>query len=138
VARIPKKVLDLYDDMDSVKMLATVDKQWNVNVVPVSSAGVLDEEALAFADVLLGKTRENLATTKRATVTVFKPPMAGYQAKGIFLGWQTSGPVYEKYIAKAKERIEKTGISSEVKGIGTLQINEVYSINPLLTGKRIV
>ena len=137
MAKMPKEVLDLFDDPEALKMLATVDKQKNLELVPLRTVGVSDGETLVFADVLKGKTRQNLEATKRATVTVFKAPMAGYQAKGTFMGWQTSGPACDKYMSKAKEILEGAGISDSPTGIGLIKVDEAYSISPVAGGMKV-
>lgn len=131
---VPKEVMDLYDDLESVKMLASVDKKKNLNVVLVGTVGVVDGQTLGFIDVFMDKTKQNLESTKRATISVFKPPTQSYQAKGIFQGWQTSGPAYDKLMAKYKDLLG----DAPVRGVGLFKIDEVYACSPMAQSKKVV
>ena len=137
MSKMPQDVQDLFNDPAAAKMLGTVDKRKNLNVVPLGSIAVIDEETLVFVDSFLGKTKENLEATKRATASVFKPPTLGFQAKGTFMGWQTSGPVFEKYTTMIKEAMDKVGASITPKAVGTIRVDEVYATNPMLGGRKI-
>ena len=137
MAKMPKEVQDLFEDPESLKMLATVDKQKNLELIPLGTLTVSDADTLVFADVLQGKSRQNLEATKRATVTVFKGPMAGYQAKGVFTGWQTTGPAKDKYMAKAEKLLQNAGISEAPMGIGLIKLDEVFSISPVAGGMKV-
>ena len=138
MAKMPKDVLDMYDNPEAVKTIGTVSKQKALNIVPLMSVGVVDEETLGFVDCDLGKTKENLEATKRATITVYTDPMLGYQAKGMFGGWQTSGPVFDKLVNRYKEEASKHGMNITPKAVGTLKITEAYSIAPVAKGFKVV
>jgi len=82
-----------------------------------------DEETLAFADVFLLKTKENLETTKKAAVTAWKK-MEGYQIKGTFQGFQTSGDLFEK-----KKKMVKEKLDMDIRSVGTIKVEEVYIVS---------
>lgn len=130
MVKMPKEVMDLLIDLEAPKALATVDTKGKPNNVPMGSFSAIDDETIAFADVFLGKTKKNLEATKKAAVTVYKG-FNGYQVKGTFQGFRTSGDAYEK-IAKQIEGMIKEILKVEikVKGIGTIKVEEVYSVSP--------
>ncbi len=62
---IPKEVMDVLSASDSAKMLATVDAKGIPNVVPLWSIVAVDSETIAFAEVFIKKTKENLEKNKQ-------------------------------------------------------------------------
>jgi uncharacterized protein len=133
MAKMPKEVMDLFNDPSSAKVLATAGADLEVNAVPKGSVRALDEERLAFADIFGGKTNKNLEANKKVSALAFKMnPVAGYQIKGTFLGFQTSGDLFDRFAREVKERI-KLGI----KAVGTIRVDEVYAVAPPQPGKKI-
>jgi predicted pyridoxine 5'-phosphate oxidase superfamily flavin-nucleotide-binding protein len=98
VVSIPKEVVDVLSASDSAKMLATVDAKGIPNVVPVWSIIAVDTETIAFAEFFIKKTKENIEKNKQVAIAVFKGLMTGYQLKGTFSGFQTSGPVFDNSV----------------------------------------
>ena len=134
MAKMPKDVVDLFNDPMAVKLLGTIDITRTVELITLGSLMAIDDETLACADIFLEKTKENLDKMKRATAMVFKPPMFANQVKGTFQGWQTSGPVYDQVVAKVRERQK----DAKVRGVGTIKVQEVYSASPVsATDKRL-
>ncbi len=131
---IPAAVVDAINDPSSLKALGTLDKKGIMNVVVVGTLCAPNEETIAFADIMFGKTKQNLESTKRATALIFRPAMEGYQVKGSFKGWETSGPLFDELNAKVKAML---GANTQVKGVGTMKAMEVYSIAPAI-GKKMV
>lgn len=131
---MPKVVQDLFNDPDAIKFLATVDTEGKPNVVMISSLVAIDEETLAFADLMMNKTKKNLLATKKVAATVFKPPMASYQVKGTFEGFQTSG-----FLVDVFNEADQLRYSSylNVKQAGTIRVEEVYLAQLPIPGKRI-
>ena len=137
MAKLPKEAINMYNDPTTVKTIATVDKTKAVNLVPLMSAKMLDDETIVFVDCDLGKTKANLDATKRASIAVHEKPMLGYQSKGMFVGWQDSGPVFDKYSKEYKEMMAKNGVTVTPRAIGTLKITEAYSIAPIAKGFKV-
>lgn len=116
MVKMPKEVMDMIDDPESRSVLATVDTEGKPNAVPMGTFSVIDEEAIAFAEVFLLKTKRNLETTRKAAVTVFKKTK-GYQIKGTFQGFQTSGALFEEKKKEVKERLKL-----DIKSVGTIKV----------------
>ena len=60
MAQMPKAVMDALADPGAMKMVGTVSSSGVPNAVIVNTMAALDPEAIAFADLRLGKTKANL------------------------------------------------------------------------------
>ena len=88
---------------------------------------------LAFADIFGDKTNKNLQLNKKVSALAFKTsPVAGYQVKGTFLGYQTSGELFEGFAKMVKEKIKL-----DIRAVGTIRVDEVYAVAPPEPGKKI-
>ena len=132
MVKMPKEAMDMFNDPAASKVLATVDEKGVLNVVPIGTLSAISEETIAFAEVFAGKTKENLEKTKKAAATAFKIPPAGYQIKGTFAGFQTSGALFNK-IGKAV----KESLGMDIKRVGMIKVEEVYSVGMPEPGKKI-
>jgi len=121
--------MDVLSASDSAKMLATVDAKGIPNVVPLWFVAV-DPETIAFAEVFIKKTKENLEKNKQAAIAVFKGPMTGYQLKGTFSGFQTSGPVFDNFEKKSMETMKM-----HIKSAGIIKVTEVSVLRQDKTAK---
>jgi predicted pyridoxine 5'-phosphate oxidase superfamily flavin-nucleotide-binding protein len=132
MVNIPKEVMDVLAASDSAKMIATTDVKGIPNVVPVWSITAVDSETIAFAELFIKRTKENLENNKNAAIAVFKGPMTGYQLKGTFVGFQTSGPIFENFSKKVKE-----AMNLQIKSVGLIKIDAVYSASPGQDSKKL-
>jgi predicted pyridoxine 5'-phosphate oxidase superfamily flavin-nucleotide-binding protein len=132
MVNIPKEVMDVLAVSDSAKMIATTDAKGIPNVVPVWSITAVDSETIAFAELFIKRTKENLENNKNAAIAVFKGPMTGYQLKGTFVGFQTSGPIFENFSKKVKE-----AMNLQIKSVGLIKIDAVYSASPGQDSKKL-
>lgn len=131
MVKMPKEVMDVFNDLEASKVLATVDTGGKLNVVPVGSLTTVDDETIAFAEIFMGKTKSNLEATRRAATTAFKG-IEGYQIKGTFQGFQTSGDLFDQIAARVKEIL-----GLDIKSVGVIKVEEVYSVTPSEPGKKI-
>ena len=129
---IPKEVMDVLSASDSAKMLATVDAKGIPNVVPVWSIVAVDPETIAFAELFIKKTKENLEKNKQVAIAVFKGPMTGYQLKGTFSGFQTSGPVFDSFAKRIMEAMKM-----QIKSVGIIKVGAVFSASPGQDSKKL-
>jgi len=134
MAKMPKEVMDLLNEPGVSKVLATCDDAGTLNVVPKGTLAAVDEETVVFGDIMGDKTNINLKATGRAAVVVFKMqmPPVGYQVKGTFQGFETSGPVYDNVAKTVKERI-----GLDIRAVGVIKVDEVYSVAPPNPGAKI-
>ncbi len=133
MAKMSKEVIDVFNDPKSVKVLATAGTILEIDAVPKGSLRALDEELIAFADIFGGKTNQNLEVNKKvAALAIRMDPVAGYQIKGTFQGFQTSGGLFDRFAKDAKEKIKL-----DIKAVGTIRVDEVYAVAPPQPGKKI-
>jgi hypothetical protein len=132
LTKIPKEVMDLLTAPDTAKMLATVDAKGTPNVVPVWSLRSADPETIAFAEIFIKHTKENLMSTKKAAIAVFKGPMVGYQLKGTFVGFQTSGPLFDGFAKALREQMKL-----QIKSVGLIKVDEVFAASPGADSKKL-
>jgi predicted pyridoxine 5'-phosphate oxidase superfamily flavin-nucleotide-binding protein len=124
MAKMTKEVMDMMNDAQASKVLATCDTASKLNVVPKGTLAAIDEETIAFADIFGDRTNKNLDANQKAAVAVFKMdlPPVGYQIKGTFQGSQTSGPLYDIFAQKVKELL-----NLDIKSVGVIKVDEVYA-----------
>jgi predicted pyridoxine 5'-phosphate oxidase superfamily flavin-nucleotide-binding protein len=135
MAKMPKEVMDLLNERPSVpKVLTTCDATGMLNAVPKETLSAVDEETIAFADIWGDKTNVNLEATGKAAVAVFKIQVlpVGYQIRGTFQGFQTSGPLFDTFAKQVKEQL-----NLDIRAVGVLKVEEVYSAGPPEPGVRI-
>jgi hypothetical protein len=134
MAKMPKEVMELFNDPGSAKVLATAGATaLEVNAVPKGSLTAINEDTIAFADIFGDKTNRNLQLNKKVSALAFKTsPVAGYQVKGTFLGYQTSGELFDRFAKMVKEKIKL-----DIKAVGTIRVDEVYAVATPEPGKKI-
>ncbi|OGQ09574.1 MAG: hypothetical protein A2026_02935 [Deltaproteobacteria bacterium RBG_19FT_COMBO_46_12] len=133
MAKMSKEVTDVFNDPKSVKVLATAGTILEIDAVPKGSLRALDEELIAFADIFGDKTNQNLEVNKKvAALAIRMDPVAGYQIKGTFLGFQTSGGLFDRFAKEVKEKIKLN-----IRAVGTIRVDEVYAVAPPQPGKKI-
>ena len=127
MAKMPKEVMDMFGDAQAAKVLVSVSADGTLNVAPKGSLAAIDDETIAYAEIGAGKTKANLEATKKAVAAAFKTgaPPSGYQVKGTFQGFQTSGPLFEGFARRLKEMA-----NLDIKEVGTIKVEEVHSIIP--------
>ena len=130
MAKMTKEVMGKFNDPTAIKVLATEGADGNLNNVPVMSLAALDDETLAFADMFLGKTKENLQATRNICAVAYVIPTtpgvmpAGFSVKGSFKEFLESGPIYDSFAQKAKE------MGMPIKGVGIIKVDEGWNITP--------
>ncbi len=138
MAKMPKQVMDLFNDPDAVKFLATVDAEGKPNCAFIASLMAPGEDMLIFADMMMNKTKKNLTDTRKVAATVYKAPWSSYQVKGTFEGFQRSGLLYDMAQALSKESPQLRGkVYFYIKQVGVIRVEEVYLSQVPIPGKRI-
>ena len=137
MAHLPEEVVEALDEPENVKMLVTVDEQGNINMVPVGSLMTIDDETIAYASFFSGKTKANIETTRKVAVGIFQPPMEGYQVKGTFVKWETSGAIFDKVATPAVEMLEGAGLSITPNAVGIIKVTEAYALSIPLAGEKL-
>jgi len=138
MAKMTKQVMDLFNDPQAVKFLATVDAEGKPNCAFIASLMAPGEDILIFADMMMNKTKKNLTDTKKVAATVYKAPWSSYQVKGTFEGFQRSGLLYDMAQTLSKESPQLRGkVYFYIKQVGVIRVEEVYLSQVPIPGKRI-
>ena len=134
MAKMSREVMDVFNDPSSAKVLATAGSTaLEVNAAPKGSLRAVSDEVIAFADIFGDKTNKNLQLNKKVSALAFKmSPVTGYQVKGTFLGFQTSGELFDRFAKEVKERIKL-----DIRAVGTIRVDEIYAVAPPEPGKKI-
>ena len=136
MAKMPSRVIEKLNSPDSVKVLASVDKEGTPNVVIISSLIAVDDETIVYANLMGVKTPENLQQTGKVAINVFAPnPGVSYQIKGEFIEFLKGGPIFELFTEHPALKYDPV---FGVKSIGVIKVKEVYSAGGYLSGRRIV
>jgi predicted pyridoxine 5'-phosphate oxidase superfamily flavin-nucleotide-binding protein len=126
------EAINLFNNPGASKVLATIDTSGSLNVVPKGSLSAINEKTLIYAEISGGKTESNLKPGNRVAALAFTTsPLAGYQAKGSFEGFQNQGPLFEKVAKKVKEMIHV-----DIRSVGVIKVEEVYSVAPAFPSKK--
>jgi len=113
-------------------VIATASRDGTPNVGPKGSMYVFDDETLAYAEGTAEKTFRNLKENPKVAVMVVDREKAdGYQVKGA-AELLTSGHFFEQ-VAKMQEERKRPRPKHVVK----IKIEEVYSVKPGMTAKKI-
>lgn len=114
-------------------MIATASKDATPNVGPKGSVHVIDEETLAYAEGTGEKTLRNLQENPKAAVLVVDREKGdGYQIKGK-AELLSTGDFFEE-VARKQEQRKRPRPKYAVK----IKIEEIYSVKPGMTARKIV
>jgi|TARA_Y100000310_G_C20658252_1_gene803196 hypothetical protein len=94
------------------------------NVSPKGSIMVLDDDHLAFADIMSPGTRSNLEQNNRVAVFVCKPEkFQGFQFKGT-VELSKEGPLYDQ-LAVA---VEAKGVKQPIQNAVKIKVEEIRTL----------
>jgi hypothetical protein len=88
-----------------------------------------------------------LEKTGKASVTVLNSwglsagsqflPVTAYQLKGTFLGFQTSGPLFDDFSKRVAEMRARGIKLPPLKSVGTIRVDEVFAASPGLNSQKL-
>ena len=106
VKELPKKVQDMLNDPQAVKIIATQTTDTDLHMVPLGSLSAPTPDRIVFARVLIKETHANLEKALKnghhVSVLAIKGGEA-YQIRCQVRSFDTSGPLYEAVGAKIRE-----------------------------------
>ena len=123
MAIIPDKALDILAEPESVKMVATTNKDGIPNVVIISTISVLDLETIAFADLCLGTTKKNLKQTGKLTVTVLGKDDKAFQIRCSFINFDNKSDLYDTWHIAVWNRMRL-----QLKAVALARVDDVIEI----------
>jgi len=128
MVEIPDEVIDLFNDLESMKVLVTIDEKNVPHCVPVGSLCVLSPSMIAFGVIMMKKTHSNLLYCYENRKTVVAMAVKGpksYQVKALAKEYLTDGIVYEKFEGGLKPLISNSDFG--LKGVWILEPTEIYN-----------
>ncbi len=132
MVNLPKEVKDLLvAGAESVKVIGTADSNGTPHTIILGSLMAIDDETLAFAVVAAKTTTNNLKTTKKASIVVYKPPMEGYRIEGTYHSSQDSGPLFDTFTEELKK------MAMPCHEVELIKVDGVYVLGPPEPGKKI-
>jgi len=123
--RIPEDVLEILESPSSIKMIASVDDEQNVNLDPVEAVKVIDENIIAIG--CYGSEDSKIENVKKNTpvaLALFEPDMIGFQLKGRIEGIVDGGTLFNRF--------EESGIVGTFK----IRVTEIYALTMAVAGER--
>ena len=131
MAKLTKEMKTMFEQQLAV--IATASKDGTPNIGPKGSMYVFDDETLAYSEGTGEKTLRNLQQNPKVAVMVVDREKAdGYQVKGT-VELLSSGDFFEQ-VAKRQEQRKRPRPKNVVK----IKIEEIYSIRPGMTARKIV
>ena len=121
MAKLPEKAMDLFNDLQSMKVIATVGATGKPHLTPKGSMMAIDDETIAYAEMAGGKTKANLEATKQAAVLACKE-LKAWKVTGSLRGIYTSGDVFEQFKKTAKEKL-----GLDINNVVLINVEEVYT-----------
>jgi len=121
MAKLPEKAIELFNDNQAMKVIATVDAQGKPHLAPKGTMMALDDETIAYSEMAGGKTKANLEATRQAALLACKE-LKAWKVRGVLQGIHTSGDVFERFKKTAKE---KFGL--DVNNVVVIRVEEVFT-----------
>ncbi len=119
-----KEMMDAIEKNNLI-FLATANKDYTPNLVPIGLAKPLDDTTVLLVANFMNKTYENLKMNPQATIVVADVTKCPYQFKGK-VEIHESG----KYFDDAVEWAKSVMAQLNPKGAVLLKVDEIYSVQP--------
>lgn len=124
-------VIGLYNDPNAVKILAISSKENGHHLIHVNSMMATNPNTIILANVKMKEADKNLiqAMTSGTLVSVLsaatiKKALKAYQVRCTVKEFQTTGPLYDKFLDQLKTR------SADLEGVWILEPVEVIDRTP--------
>jgi len=119
MAKLPKSVIEAWEQHEGPIVLTTVNKENVPNAIYATCVSLFDKETLVVADNYFDKTRQNIFAGSKGTILFITPDKKSFQIKGD-IEYHKSGPVFDDM--KSWNPTKHPG-----HGTAALKIREVYS-----------
>ena len=121
MAKLPEKAIELFNDPQALKVIATVDAAGKPHLTPKGTMMAFNDETIAYSEMAGGKTKANLEATKQAALLACKE-LKAWKVRGVLQGVYTSGETFEQFKKTAKE---KFGL--DVNNVVLIKVEEVFT-----------
>lgn len=125
--RLPKEVVDLISEPESIKIVATTDEEGNPHAVFKDFVNVLEDGNIAFGEEFEGSpTNVNLVRAiwfdKNVELAIRGKDGTTYRIKGKPYKYVYTGPLFKRFYLAARK---KWGPDSELAGVWVITPQEV-------------
>jgi len=115
--KLSKEIKELFEDKDTLKVLATTDKNGTPHVVFKNSFHINEEGQLVYLEIIeTSETNRNLVSSiwfnRKVAVNVFRNDKKSYQIKGKPIKALISGRIFEKYYKEVRSKFEDLDLST--------------------------
>lgn len=120
MSKLPKSVIEAWDDREGPIVLTTVDGDGLPNAIYATCVSKFSDEKLVVADNFFNKTRANIDAGCKASILFMTKEGKAYQVKGSICR-ETSGEIFDD--------MKKTWLNEKMPGVAAavLSVEEVYS-----------
>ena len=137
MARLPEEVLEALESDEKRCVLATVNEDGSLNLVPVGSLRAIGDDRVAYACCFNGKTTRNLREgRKRVAIAVWKPRLEGFQIKGALQEMHDSGELFDGFSSSVNPMMETMGLNCRVQHVAVIKVTEVYALTLAIAGEK--
>ncbi|HEY3491220.1 MAG TPA: hypothetical protein VGK27_14020 [Candidatus Deferrimicrobiaceae bacterium] len=131
MAKLPEELVNLLRDIESIKVVATLDGEGAPHAVVKGSLTTLDGETIAFNEGLeTNISNKNLVRSiwfdRKVAINVTKGPVS-YQIKGKPYRYLITGSIFKQFLLKARER---RGPTADIAGVWIVTPEEVRNESP--------
>ena len=125
MAKLSAAARDAFAVDRAAKFIATRDEEGVPNIAMIGSTIPWDDEHLIFGDFLMWQTKKNLQAGSPVSASVMTRDFRCYEARGRFLGFETSGDRFDEMGRLDIFRYSAFGL---LRGVGTIAVDEVYPL----------
>ena len=137
MAKLPEEVIEALESDGKKCMLATVNEDGSLNLVPIGSIRAIGDDKLAYGCCFDGKTTRNLKEgRKKVAIAIWKPRLEGFQVKGALQEMHDSGELFDELSSWVNPMMEKMGINCKVQSVAVIKVTEVYALTIPIAGER--
>lgn len=137
MAKLPEEVIETLEGEEKRCMLATVNEDGSVNLVPIGSIRAIGDGKLAYACCFDGKATTNLKEGRnRVAIAIFSPPLEGFQVKGAVQKMDDSGELFDEFSSEVNAMMETMGFNCKVQYVAVIRVTEVYALSIPIAGER--
>ncbi len=115
-----EQVKALFMDPSAAKIISTLSAQGELHAIVAGTVVVLDEDTLAFAEVMMKKTSKNLADTGKIAILAEKGSES-YLVNAIQPTRHTDDAIYEQLTSKF------AFLNSPIAAIWTCEIDKIFN-----------
>lgn len=126
MAKLENEIIGLFNDPSSIKVLSAVDEDGTPHTVFKGSLTALEDGLIAYAEVLeSSQTNQNMVRSiwfdKKVSIAIRKDGTS-YHIKGKPVKCLTLGPLFKRFLQRAKER---RGPDADIQSIWLIAPEEV-------------